>query len=93
MVSKIIEDITKKSLELQLSIRDFPINLELNANICGLRLAYSTEIYFKKDQLNQIEQYVRKFSLLKLSKIFHYILAEKHIVVVCKSRKSLNQLF
>jgi hypothetical protein len=43
--------------------------------------------------MNCIQGLVHNFIGKKIIKILHYLLTEKSIIVICKSRKSLNQLF
>jgi hypothetical protein len=93
IISEILKDFTSKSLEKSLCVSSYPINLELKANICGLRLVYNTKSNYVSDQFSYIESFIHKFNLLKLIKIFHYMLTEQHIIVICKNRKNLNQLF
>lgn len=93
IITEIIKEIASKSLENKLYVTKYPINLELKANICGLRLVYSTKNNFVSDQFNHIEGFINKYSLLKLVKIIHYVLAEQSIIIICKNRKRLNQLF
>ncbi len=74
-------------------VRDYPVNLELKANICGLKLVYSNKNSYISDQFSHAETILSKFSLLKLIKILHYVLAEKNVIIVCSNRKKLNQIF
>lgn len=93
IISEIIKDITVRSLEKGLEVVSYPINLELTANVCGLRLVYSGKSNYVSDQFNYIESFIHRFSRLKLVKILHYVLSEQHIILVAKNRKHLNQLF
>ena len=54
IIAEIIEEIAAKSLEKKLQVTHYPINLELKANICGLRLVYSTKNNYVSDQFNHI---------------------------------------
>ena len=71
----------------------YPVNLELNASVCGLKLVYSNKNNYVNDQLTYIESLLGQFDLGQLVKLLHYVLAEQHVVVVAESRKTLNQLF
>lgn len=54
IISEILKDFTSKSLEKALSVTSYPINLELKANVCGLRLVYNSKSNYVSDQFSYI---------------------------------------
>jgi len=74
IIEQTITHITNRSLERKLVIKNYPINLELKANICGLKLVYTNKNSYISDQLLNVEHLIQKFSLEKIFKLLHYIL-------------------
>ena len=93
IIASTIKHITNRSLENRLTVTDYPVNLQLKANVCGLKLIYTNKNSFISDQFNHIQSLIPKFSLLKIVKILHYVLAEQNCIIVCRNRKKLNQIF
>ena len=81
-----------KSQANHLIIDSYPINIQFETDICSLNLHINDEKHFKQEYFNYAEGLLSKFSPLKLVKIMHYLLTEKHMVLICRSRKTLNQL-
>jgi hypothetical protein len=71
-------------------IENYPITANISTNVSTLTLNVESQEDLKKMERENLQTLVRKYSLVKISKLVHYVLSEKQLIVVGTTRKNLN---